>query len=283
MQYILITFVLMSVSTLKDALNRLKKYNNSPAPILSVYFQLPDSHRGDSVLFQLCSKLMAHDLSKEQIKIAGKNLEYILGFIKNYQKKGNEQSLALFSGGDSLFEIIYLPYKIKNAAFFSHSPVLEPILEEESVYRRYLVILMDREKARFFTITQRLVERSGELFDPSVPQNVHADTDESENNAREDKINRHIQDHIHRHFKKIVQTITQFIGNDIITGVIIGGHKNLFQKFEHHLPKNLQDKIMGEFVTELNNNTNKVILRSLQLIEEIDKKINEQHSPFIHH
>lgn len=270
----------MSVTNKRDTLNRLHRYNNSTNPILSVYFHLPKEETNEEIT-QSLSALLKHDLSYKERRRAMRNIEYIQGFLRTFRKQNDEQSLAFFSAGDALFEVIHLPYAVANKAVLSHIPFLQPLLEQESVYRKYLFILIDREKARLFIMSQGIIENAVEVIDKSVPQNVHQNAREDMHNDREQKINRHIQDHLHRHFHTIVQKVQQFVGHNSITGVIIGGHKNLFQGFEAALPKDLHKIIVGEFITELAVNGNDLVKKSKKIIEGIDKKFNNEEPPFL--
>lgn len=272
----------MSVTTLQDTIKRLKKYNNSSFLILSIYFHLPVPKLwNNSTITNKLSAVIDRYLSfKERVK-AKKDIEYVLGFLQEYQQKKDEASLALFSGGDKLFEIVHLPYKVQNRALLNHSPFLQPLLEEQTPYRKYVVILVDREKAHVFVVSQGIIESALEIADQSVPQNVHASAPEDTHNGRENKINRHIQDHLHKHFQKIVAGVQDFLGNKKVTGVIVGGHRNIFQSFEQQLPKQLQERIVAEMVTELHVSINQLVAKSKKIIDEVDKKLNTQQIPFL--
>lgn len=132
--------------------------------------------------------------------------------------------------------------------------------------QKYLVLLVDREKARLFTVHLGQIDETKEIFDPSVPQKVkHGD------NAwdAQDKIFRHIQDHLHRHLKLITQETAKFANGRNIQFILIGGHKELFAKIKKHLPKNLADKVKGTFVTELNIPLNDIFLKSKESAQKI--------------
>lgn len=248
---------------IQDTVHRLKSYNDSAFPILSVYFH--PVKNGKSVQDQVRS-FLDHNLSYEQKEEVAQNIVYVQGLMENYQPKYQNESLALFSGDNIVFEIIHLPYSVENSVTVDHSPHIQPLLLEESTYLRYLVVVVDRAKAKFFTLKQGVIENQDEVIDESVPQNVHPDTRETTRLTREDKINRHIQDHIHRHFQLISQKVADFVGNTPINGVVVGGHKNLIHKFERHLPKLLQDRIVGEFVAVLNGNINEIVEKSKEII-----------------
>lgn len=261
---------------LKDTVKRLEAYNNASFPILSVYFTLPDKD-----ILSSFKKFITSSLSKSDKKKMKQNIEYMEGFLQNYSNKNGDKSFAFFTGDAILFEVIHLPYTIENKVVISHSPYLNPLLQQQSNYRHYLVIFIDREKAKYFLLQQGVVEAQGQIIDKTVPQNVHPDTAEANNITREDKINRHIQDHLRRHYEKIVSNIVTFIGNTPISGVIIGGHKNLFSGFRKKLPKSLQGKVVGVFTSELHTNLNDLMQKSIAVIDNVDEAFNQQQSPYL--
>lgn len=264
----------------QDTIKRLESYNESAFPILSFYFH--PIHDSKNTLQQM-QEFLSKNLDDMQKTEVGQNIEYMQGFMQKYEPKYPDESVAVFSGDNILFEIIHLPYPIENTVRVSHSPFLTPILEQQATYRRYLVILVDKAKAKFFTLTQGTVEEQGEVYDPSVPQTVNQDASEALYANREDKINRHIQDHLHRHFALIGRKVQTFVGDKPIQGVIIGGHKMFFRQFEKYLPQNLREKVVGEFVSELHGNVNELIEKSIALVQKIDRAFTQQEYPAVKH
>lgn len=114
---------------------------------------------------------------------------------------------------------------------------------------KYLVLLADREKARLFTVNFGKIEEQKEIFDNNVPQNVKA---KKIDYGRDDKIFRHIEQHLHYHLMLIAETAREFIKGKNINFIILGGHKELLPKMKAHLTYPLNKMVLGEFVTELN-------------------------------
>lgn len=263
----------MSVDKNKT-LQRLQTYNESPSPILSFYLQVPISTHQIRHLIQ-------QSLSNPQKEAMKKNLEYIEGFVAGHNPSRTEKTIAIFSGGDNLFEVIHLPYVIQNALFYSHSPYVQPLFEAQEDTRRYFVILSDRKKAIFYTLYSGFVEDRQVITDNSVPQNVKGRWPEVPYAQREDKMQRHIQDHLHRHFIRIADYAEKFIKHKPISGVILGGHKTEMSQFEKYLPKPLKEKIVGKFVSELKINFNEIVSKSKTIIDQVDKQFNQQLSPYL--
>lgn len=126
--------------------------------------------------------------------------------------------------------------------------------------KRYLVILADRQKARFFTLYKNKVEDKGESYFDDVPQKVKAE------GTREGKMARHIRDHLYRHLKLVGQRARLFLQRrklENIDGILIGSHKELFKQIKYFLPTNLKEKVTGEFITELKIPIHQIIQKAL--------------------
>jgi peptide subunit release factor 1 (eRF1) len=124
-----------------------------------------------------------------------------------------------------------------------------PQVKKENFRKRYLVILADRQKGRFFTIYLGTFEDSGEEFvDEDVPQRVKND------NARWGVVERHIRDHLLHHFKHVGASVMRYLINRNIRqldGVFIGSHKEYIHQIKEYLPSRLKQKVIGEFVSNV--------------------------------
>ncbi len=138
--------------------------------------------------------------------------------------------------------------------------------------KHYLLLLADREHAKFYLISGGHLIEEKELEKDHVPQKVKHGDDTWD---AQDKIFRHIEVHLHKHLQHVAEEAAKFIKGKNVTGVLIGGHKPLFTKVAHHLSPQISKKVIGTFVTELKI-TKGTILKNAQ--KEIDKieTLNEE-------
>ena len=134
---------------------------------------------------------------------------------------------------------------------------------------RYFVLLVDRKRARMFTLRDGVVEYDEELMIDIVPQKVKHGDDTWD---AQDKIFRHIEDHLHRHLKLVAEKAFDFAKRKRIDHLLIGSHKPLFAKIEKHLSYPLNRKIKGKFVTELKAPFGEILKRAKLAIKEIEEK-----------
>lgn len=139
--------------------------------------------------------------------------------------------------------------------------------------KKYLVLLVDRKRARMFTLLNGKAVNHLELKSEQAPSKVKS----GENTwDAADKISRHVEDHLNRHLKEVAAEVAKYTVKDKITDILIGGHETLFHKVEEHLKYPCTKKIRGSFVTELKVPQKVVLKKALQLIDKLEIKMEKQ-------
>lgn len=135
--------------------------------------------------------------------------------------------------------------------------------------KTYMVLVVDRKRAKMFTISDGGVEDLEEFVNDNIPQKVkHGDnTWDSQN-----KIFRHIEDHLHQYLKQLAFKVSQYVKNKSIQFIVIGGNKTFFSKVKEHLPVPLQKLVLGMFVTALNIPISTIAKHSMNVVEDIEKQ-----------
>lgn len=127
-------------------------------------------------------------------------------------------------------------------------------------HKRYLVILADRVKGRFFTTFLGDFEEEEEVKDKVTLGKIKAV------GGRNNQADRYLRDHLRKHLKLIGLKALEFVRQKKIDGVIIGGHQELIHKIKDSLPTKLKQKVMGEFVADLNLSLSELTQKSQQAI-----------------
>jgi peptide subunit release factor 1 (eRF1) len=250
-------------SHLQKTLDKLHAYTPSSHHIFTLYLENL-SHENGEALAQVVRKLIRTSLPKDAQRTCAKEIALVLAYhTTDYDSQHHLSHVALFAG-PSFWEIIHHTFSIENTCYISHAPetaLLDDVLRQNG---RYLFVVADREKANIFTFYKGKLEKYHKVFDPSVPQTVKAN--KGEYFVRNDIILRHIQDHLRRHFEKIVQEIPLVLKQNSVAGVFVGGHTSLFHALKKSLPKELKEKLAGQFVTELNIPQKQLIIHAEQLL-----------------
>lgn len=135
--------------------------------------------------------------------------------------------------------------------------------------KKYLVLLVDRKRARMFTLVDGAATNHLELSHDEAPPKV-----KKGENAWDaaDKIARHVEDHLHKHLKHVANSVSDFAKKEKVTDILIGGHRPLFHKVEEHLKYPFSNKVVGNFVTELKIPQKQVLKIVLEVIDKLQIK-----------
>jgi peptide subunit release factor 1 (eRF1) len=246
-------------------IQQLKKFKNASFPILSVYLSVKNNP-GES-LVDVFQKLVDSSVITTQQDRVEDDIFAVITYLKQIQATKQIHNIAIFSGGNNLWEVISHDFSIPSVCKISYSPYVSPLSTALQKEHRYLVILADREKAIYFTLRNSIVEKYEEFRDAIVPQKVKAN--KGEYFARNTIIFRHIENHLHRHLRRISHHIDRFLNGMPVAAVIVGGHKPLIHKVEKHLNPLLRRKIVGEFVSELHILKNEIVKQGKKAVTNI--------------
>jgi hypothetical protein len=229
----------------------IQAYSNSDNKVLSVYLgeDTRQSSNGEFLLTQFHSLLHGY-FDKDLRREYDNDIKRISEFLVDYIPKA--RSLVFFTAGEHLWQVIEL-----------ESPIIKPIVDALPRYSMYLVLLVDREKVRMFTVEQ------GELVDHSdyvggyVPH--HAKSTGREPIGGDDAVFRHNETLLKRHVALVAKTVVEFTKTQDVHFVIIGGHSEIFKKVAASLPVSIRNKIVNSFVTEINIPLNEILLESKKI------------------
>lgn len=254
----------MSALSLRESIQKLQNYTDSSAPILSVYL---DATLPSKELVKNFDHLIEKSLVMRDKILLADNILITRGYLESYHRKHGNQSLAIFSGGDNLFEVISTDFTITPLVSVSHSPYLDPLYEELEEYETYLVIVADKEHAKCFTLHDDQLAFELPLLSDDVPQKMKGRSFEE----RQDIIDRHIRKLLIKHFEHVADEARHLGEPEEFAGVIIGSHDQLFKDIEEALPKELREKVVGHFNAKASAPFNELLEKSQEIIRTLDK------------
>jgi peptide chain release factor subunit 1 len=210
--------------------------------------------------------MLTQKLNRSDRKRFANAIQKINEYLEQIFDSRGKRSIAFFAN-DTLFEILEFEFPLLPLIKFSNAAYLDPILAQIFDHNRYLVLLVDRKKARMFTVNLGEIEEYKDFIVDAVPQEVKVE--EEHFYGRSNKISRHIEDHLNRHLKIVTEKLKEFIDGERINFILLGGHEDLFERVKKQLPKYLRDKVVGEFPFELNVPLNEILLASKKVAEHI--------------
>lgn len=208
--------------------------------------------------------LEATKLSPARQKSVSADFRKILAFASEKYKKEGARTLVVFSCAGLNFWRVFL-LKVSLPAYLAvqdrpHVRGLSMVLDD---YDRFLVVLIERSKARLFeAFAGDIAEQSGVLDE--VPSKVKKG---GFGGYEERKIERHIEDHVRWHYKHVADRAYEFFQKHALNSVILLGTEQNARDFKHYLPHVMQEKVVGSLSAN-GNSTLKNISQKVTLIED---------------
>ncbi len=169
------------------------------------------------------------------------NRDKVLRFVRNYMPR--KKSLVIFS--DVARDFWWdrdLPIALPCAVRFARTPFYQPLVEALDEYERYGVVLVDKERARLFTVSLGEIEEHEEVFDEVPRRTVTTSTDRlwSQKNLQ-----RHHDQHVHSHVKHVAEKLSELAAQYRFDRLILGGTVEAVSDLQRVLPKALRSRVVG--------------------------------------
>jgi len=194
-----------------------------------------------------------------------KKIEDYLNIVDTHKTK----SLAVFASKD-FFEVLKLPVSLPLRTHVGTKPLLSPLSKAAEENPPFLLILIDRDSAKLIQVNNSEAEAESKFIKSEVPQRILAKGNDT---GQEDKILRHIEDHLHRHLKKILDETKKFENMFPDSLIIIGAQKELVGKFKKLLPASLKTKVIGSFGANTDDNETSLINKAGKIVDDyLEKK-----------
>ncbi|MGQ9630456.1 MAG: baeRF10 domain-containing protein [bacterium] len=231
----------------------LMNFDGGAYPVVSLYLRV-----GGGDITKKDYEINLKDLMKECEGISGdsrlsrkhltKDLDRIQRFVTLDFQRGGEEGLAVFScSGKDFWQVYRLPRRVKDSITVESHPYIRPLMALLDRYHRYCVALVDRSRARIFEFYAGEIEERTEFFEES-PGKVRAG---GWSGYEERRISRHIEDHAHRHFKRVADLMFKIFQRDKFDWLILGGHKEVIPEFEGPLHSYLKERIVDRIFVDL--------------------------------
>lgn len=250
-----------SMKNLDQQMKKLFQLQDSKHKILSLYLGVSgkDTPTPKRILSSFHS-LIHRNLSQTEKELFKDDLEKIERYIQGSLDTHAVRSIIFFCDNDALWEVLSFEFYLSPLCIVGYVPYIQPLIDAQEIYKKYLVIAVDRKQAIFFTVRFGEIEEKFSVTDGHVPQKVRAN--ERDYYGRSDKILRHIEEHLHRHLKLIAEAASHFVRTHDVSFIILAGHKNLLSQCKKHLDPSLQKMVVAEFVTDLHSSLAELLLQS---------------------
>ena len=208
-------------------------------------------------------------LSREEKLSLADDFEKLSRYVTTELNRKGSKGIAIFSSSSSkLWETYPLPGPVRNLLVIDRAPYIRPFTMLLDQYKRYCTVLVDRERARVFAVCLGEIEDHSQIFD-EVPGRVKAS---GWGGYEERRIERHIEDHVHRHLRNVADVTYEFLRNRNFDRLIVGGQAEIVPEFERMLHSYLKERIVARINVDSSISLDEALKRTMQVDKEIEER-----------
>jgi peptide subunit release factor 1 (eRF1) len=202
------------------------------------------------------------DLSREKKESLSQDLDAIVRFGAQSLPAWNAAGLALFAcAGAQFWQELALPRAPRNHVIFDRTFYVRPLTSMLDEYRRICALLLDRQEARWYEVFMGEISLLDSLKS-EVPSRVREGGWQGYESKR---IERHIDAHLHDHFKKVSRKTFDLFKKNQFDWLFIGCKEEYRSDFEPLLHPYLKERLKGWLKTDSNNTEPKILKQALEM------------------
>ncbi len=252
----------------RSDLQEISQLENDQGHLLSLYLPLFQDTNDTDYNIELKNLLRSADQRFQQqfgseLPASFEGLfEDIRVFIRDNAGKYG-RGIALFATPDKgIIETRSMPSSVEPSAIVDSRPNLAPLIRLVEDYTPYCVCIISRDQARILTGILDELEEHSQLEDDEVPGQ------HDQGGWSQSRFERHIEDHVHRHFKRVAQHLFEMLENNDYQHLILGGPEEVVAGFRDVLHQYVKDRLIGHVRLLMEANINDVRSHALDVIEE---------------
>lgn len=214
-------------------------------------------------------KLETLGLSRVKRDSLARDLDRIDRFGTQVLPTWTAPGVALFScAGENFWEEFSLPRAPRNHIFFDRTPYVRPLSSIMDEYHSICAFLLDRQSARWYGIFMGDIALVDSLSS-EVPSRVKEGGWQGYESKR---IERHIDAHLHEHFKKAVQKTFELFKKNRFDWLFLGSNEEYRAVVEPLLHPYLRERLKGRFKTNTSDTEDKILRQAMAIEEKLKKE-----------
>jgi peptide chain release factor subunit 1 len=211
--------------------------------------------------------------SAEVKKSIENDLKKIQDYVTLKFTREGVNTLAIFSCSALKFwKVVTLLIPVQSQLVIQPQPHYLPLSAALDQHKRFLFILVERAKARLFEICASEILEHSDILD-DVPSKVK---EGGFGGYEERRIERHIEDHVRRHFKHVAETADYFFKKYVTDYVILAGSETNTSEFRQYLPSGLSPKVVAVMHEEMTASPKDILEKTMHVEKEMSQKEETQ-------
>ncbi len=249
-----------------EQLEQLKGFDGS-ARILSVYLNLEPGRQPEQA-HQIAFKGLVQEVRSRLDERGQAQLDADADAVQAWLDREPPQGrgLAIFSCQPAgIWQTHFLPVVVNDHVAFEEAPHLTPFLDLLDEYKRFAVVLVDKEQARLFTVYLGQIEEDRHFRDD-------VGIDESHTGWDEGKYDRQYDAHVHRHLKHVVERLERLHRRRPFDRLLLAGPTEAASGLQGLLPQPLAERLAGTFNADMTIKAPELLARTLEIAERVERE-----------
>jgi len=225
-----------------------------------------------NLLTETRGKLESLDIAKAKKESLSQDLEKIAAFAGQSILAPGGAGLAVFScTGAGFWQDFTLPRAPRNHLIFERGAYVRPLTVILDEFHRICALVLERQQARWYSVFLGKISLVDQLTS-DVPSRVREGGFEGTEARR---IERHIDAHLHDHFKKAAQATFELFKKNQYDWLFLGCHEAYRPEFEPLLHPYVTDRLKGHLKINGYDETEAKILKQTMDIETALRQAEE--------
>lgn len=251
-------------------------------PVFSFYLGVKAGRNfvaeANSVITNAVKKIEASNVySKNEKRKILKTTEKMKEKIRFLKLPDKTRSIVMFCDAGRKIGIYHIPVYIPSNFVIENDFYIHPLVKALEKHPRYLVVFLERDKTRFFSMCLGEIEEVSEITRDDVPQRINAARADWKG-LSETRVQGHIQDHEKRHLKKAAEKTRDYFRykKNGFSYLVIGARREFAEKFAKILDIKPKEKLIGSYYIAQGYDLNRIKAKSAEVISEHEKKDEEE-------
>jgi peptide chain release factor subunit 1 len=249
----------------------LEAFDAGEARVLSVYLDLDPARRvrrAYQVVFDDLVKEASARLADPSRADLLRETSGVRAWLGDREPPG--KGLALFScSSPALWQVHALAVRIRDHLAFEPHPDVAPLLELVDEYERYAVALVDKERARLFTVFLGEIEEI-DAFQDSVPAK------HDQGGISQAKYQHHHDVHVHWHLARVARGLAELLRRRWFDRLVLAGPQEATSELRRRLPRMLAHRLAGVIPAALSASDAEILEKTLAIERQVERQVEER-------
>ncbi len=266
----------------------LERFVPTDASVLSLYLLTdPTAGAGQNLhaqatglLHELAARLGPESDAGAQVRAEGETVQRVIASLGTPPR-----SVAIFTSTARGFcRVAALPVRMPPGAFWGTAPYLRPLLAALDEHERTIVVLLDKERARFFRVFLGQIEEIHDFEDAKPKKHRQMGgawayppvSDWTRGGWADSGIARREELRVQSHARRAATTLMRLADEERVDRVIVGGTPEVMSEFRRLVPKRLRRRVAAQEVHAPLFASPAEVRTAVAVVEEQIERANEE-------